>query len=542
MTMMRVSPRDLSAHRAIVIILLALCTFFGTRSIITTQRAEWERAASTKTAKTKTATQPQPQNTRQYYTLDDDLSNRSARFPSIDERVRVYTSDWYTPPCSNDQKLRYSFHAATATSTSTNTAKFTNHTRIPSWILDLVLFDTPNENSSTTTLQIPSTVVPDELFFLTQPLLSAPAKAGRSSISNCDVHPNMRPYCRDVDKTLWPALERTFNMTNNNLNTTTSASTVNNKMPPILLQFGDTAYSTAACADGRHVSISRLPMVKKFRRARAREQLAQTTAATCQNQVQKVLLESQQPQPQPVIWKLNTERHYGKLGQMAHDDIPWNNKTKHAVFRGTLTGNRPHGPHGHHDKKANDNHDDIAVCLRLDRCRLVYHYYNSSLLNARLTNTFGRVNKTIHGVPVQADRRLSLAEMLQFKGILILEGNDVATALKWALASRSVVLMPRPKFTSWAMEELLAPWVHYIPLNDDLTDVEEKIQWMIDNDEKSRHIGVRGALWMMDLVYHPNAARKNEELVIQQEILRRYAAHFAERSSQAVLPPHNEAG
>jgi hypothetical protein len=204
------------------------------------------------------------------------------------------------------------------------------------------------------------------------------------------------------------------------------------------------------------------------------------------------------------------------------NDIPWDQKGKYAVFRGSLTGKRRHPHH------AND--DDYTVCQSLDRCRLVYNYYNSTLLSARLTSTLGRVNQMIQGVSVKTNRRLALADMLKFKGIVILEGNDLASGLKWALASRSVVLMPRPVYTSWAMEELLEPWVHYIPLGEDLVDVERKIQWMVDNDEQARQIADRGALWMVDLVVHSDAAR--EELVIEQDILHRYLAHFAERQME----------
>jgi hypothetical protein len=39
------------------------------------------------------------------------------------------------------------------------------------------------------------------------------------------------------------------------------------------------------------------------------------------------------------------------------------------------------------------------------------------------------------------------------------EGNGVASGLKWALLSQSVVLMPPPKHTSWDMEKLLEPLV-----------------------------------------------------------------------------------
>jgi hypothetical protein len=569
-------------------VLLALCTFIGTRSIVSTQREEKERSnmhlANTNTKPKPLAAAAAALWMPARYTLDDDLSNRSARFPSIEERVRVYTSDWYAPPCSNDQKLRYRYsHVPTSTSTppsasaspctrmsannssgnNSNTATLTNN---PSKTIELVVLfhshkdenETSLTSTTTTTLHIPSTVAPDELFVLTYLHTAAAtttaaaatkisSKAAGSRIPNCALYPNMQPYCQDVEKTLWPALERTFpslhgnninNMTMNmNMTSTTTQSIHEYEMPPVLLQFGDTAfsfaytytysYSTVAATDTTTTTECRrpvihLPVVKKFRRARTREQVAQTTDVPCR-QISVSALQNVPHSPEPIIWKLNTARHYNKLKELPSNDISWDEKVKVAVFRGILTGKLRRGHHG----QAND---DYTVCQSLDRCRLVYNFFNSTLLSARLTNTFGRVNQTIQGVEVQTNRRLSLAEMLKFKGIVILEGNDVASGLKWALASRSVVLMPRPMYTSWAMEELLEPWVHYIPLAEDLADVEEKIQWMIDNDEQAHQIADRGAFWMVDLVIHPDAA--GEEVIIEQEILRRYGAHFAKWTSE----------
>jgi hypothetical protein len=78
-------------------------------------------------------------------------------------------------------------------------------------------------------------------------------------------------------------------------------------------------------------------------------------------------------------------------------------------------------------------------------------------------------------------------------------------------------------YFSGPRRELHEPWVHYVPL----ADVERKIQWMIDNDEQARQIADRGALLTVDLVVHSDAAR--EELVVDQDILRRHGVHFAER-------------
>ena len=65
---------------------------------------------------------------------------------------------------------------------------------------------------------------------------------------------------------------------------------------------------------------------------------------------------------------------------------------------------------------------------------------------------------------------------------------------------------------------------HYVPLNEMATDVEEKMKWIIDNDEAAKRISKRATLWMEDLVFHPDA--RKDDLLIREEIVRRYRAHF----------------
>jgi len=124
------------------------------------------------------------------------------------------------------------------------------------------------------------------------------------------------------------------------------------------------------------------------------------------------------------------------------------------------------------------------------------------------------------------EESVPLRTLLSFKAIIMLEGNDVASGLKWALLSQSVVLMPPPKVTSWALEELLEPWVHYIPLSPDASDLEEKMAWVIDNDDIAQTISERGTLWMEDLCFHPDA--NDDDRWIQEEMVRRYRSHFVE--------------
>lgn len=79
-------------------------------------------------------------------------------------------------------------------------------------------------------------------------------------------------------------------------------------------------------------------------------------------------------------------------------------------------------------------------------------------------------------------------DFLKYKYILSVEGNDVATNLKWALSSNSVVIMHKPYVESWFSESLLEPWVHYVPVKDDFSDLYTIKKWCDENPEKCKEI------------------------------------------------------
>lgn len=52
--------------------------------------------------------------------------------------------------------------------------------------------------------------------------------------------------------------------------------------------------------------------------------------------------------------------------------------------------------------------------------------------------------------------------------------------------------MPKPVWTSWTMEEKLEPYVHYLPLNDDLSNLDELLEWAANNDKLCQEIAQNG--------------------------------------------------
>jgi hypothetical protein len=87
-------------------------------------------------------------------------------------------------------------------------------------------------------------------------------------------------------------------------------------------------------------------------------------------------------------------------------------------------------------------------------------------------------------------KKVSLDYHLRYKFILCIEGNDVASNLKWVMSSSSVAVMPKPKFESWFMEGILVPDYHYIHIKDDYSDLEKKIKFYIKNPEKLKQISI----------------------------------------------------
>ncbi|MDE7381530.1 MAG: lipopolysaccharide biosynthesis protein [Muribaculaceae bacterium] len=92
-------------------------------------------------------------------------------------------------------------------------------------------------------------------------------------------------------------------------------------------------------------------------------------------------------------------------------------------------------------------------------------------------------------------RPLSIADHFDYQFILVLEGNDVASALQWVMASNCVPVMTRPTVEGWLMHSRLIPGVHYIQIADDFSDVEEKIRYYTDHSHEAELIARESKEW-----------------------------------------------
>lgn len=83
---------------------------------------------------------------------------------------------------------------------------------------------------------------------------------------------------------------------------------------------------------------------------------------------------------------------------------------------------------------------------------------------------------------------LSIRDQLRHKFIFSIEGNDVASNLKWILSSNSLCLMPSPKFETWFMEGKLIAGEHYVRVKDDFSDLEEKMEYFSAHPAEAKEI------------------------------------------------------
>ncbi len=143
------------------------------------------------------------------------------------------------------------------------------------------------------------------------------------------------------------------------------------------------------------------------------------------------------------------------------------------------------------------------------RIRFLEKYKNHPLCN------IGKVNQNELN-PAWMVERMTIEEQLQYKFILCIEGNDVASNLKWVMSSNSIAVMPKPKFETWFMEGLLEPDVHYIALNDDYSNVEEKLNYFLQHPEKAQQI-IENAHRFVD-----QFKNKQREEIISLLVMRKY--------------------
>lgn len=151
-----------------------------------------------------------------------------------------------------------------------------------------------------------------------------------------------------------------------------------------------------------------------------------------------------------ILMKLNKVRHF----IFVKDKIPFQSKKDLVIFRGKVKG-------------------------KASRRRFMEMYFHHPMCD------LGDVSKNTTDPKEWQTEKKTIYQHLEYKFILALEGNDVASNLKWVMSSNSIAVMPRPTCETWFMEGTLIPNYHYIEIKPDFSDLEERLRYYINNLDES---------------------------------------------------------
>jgi hypothetical protein len=151
-----------------------------------------------------------------------------------------------------------------------------------------------------------------------------------------------------------------------------------------------------------------------------------------------------------IVLKLDKIRHF----RLINDTKQFTNKKNMLVSRGQV-----YQPH---------------------RMRFLEMYFQHPMCNIGQINKFGDQRYLVD--------RMTVDEHLDYKFILCLEGNDVASNLKWVMSSNSLAVMPKPTYETWFMEGTLIPNYHYVLIKDDYSDLEERLVYYSEHTDEALNI------------------------------------------------------
>jgi len=164
----------------------------------------------------------------------------------------------------------------------------------------------------------------------------------------------------------------------------------------------------------------------------------------------------------------------------------WETKKPICVFRGSATGC--------------GNTFDTNMRIKAAMMSYQLKQQGKDLLDAKLTS-WNRKPKMYNGILTEINPKdfpndfivnkqknyMNLEEQSNHKYVLNIDGHVKAFRLSNEMRMHSVILLVDSPYTLW-FQDKLKPYVHFVPVSDDLSDLESQIEWCRDNDSKCKTI------------------------------------------------------
>jgi hypothetical protein len=166
--------------------------------------------------------------------------------------------------------------------------------------------------------------------------------------------------------------------------------------------------------------------------------------------------------------------------------IPWNRRERRATWRGQLNGSPASAGEG------------LASTPRACLCEFARGLDQADLVDAKLTGVSPyleqQYGEELHELAHLFGNRIAPEHYMRSKYLIDIDGwaNSWSGLFRKLLTGSTVLKVASQKgFGQWYYDSLV-PWVNYVPVRADFTDLDEAVAFVLENDDRAREIGEAG--------------------------------------------------
>ena len=209
----------------------------------------------------------------------------------------------------------------------------------------------------------------------------------------------------------------------------------------------------------------------------------------------------------------------------------WNSKLNKIFWRGQSTGSALKFPY---------NIKNIDKLTRLKLVILSKLY--PDLIDAKITkyaefsddedgNNLKKILEMLFGTN---NDLVQEKDHLKYKYLIAIDGNTCPwVRVPWIMASNSVLLKQETKKIQW-FYQALQPYINYVPIKENLTDIFNQIDWMKNHDKELKQISLNSQNFIKNELMPDHI---NQHMVI---ILNEYHKIQKDEDIIATLPPYEQ--